>query len=284
MKDVREWLQAIAADATADGVDDQPLQVVFFVHGYNTPPLEALKRQRLVESELRKRNLPCMVVGFDWPTGESAAGYLWDRNRASGAALSLVTDGIFPFALFTQDDCKIQVSIMAHSMGGYVVREAFRGADKARTAQIPSNWRVGQMVFFAADVSSSCFATGGEMEPVFSHSGRLTNYFSGYDTALAVSNVKNMDISSRVGRVGMPADKPTSHKAIDVNCGDQYASRNGKQFKVIDGMESHSWYLEDSVWYDDLVHTLRGEFDRNLITTRRPDPSGLADDFILVDA
>jgi hypothetical protein len=33
-------------------------------------------------------------------------------------------------------------------------------------------------------------------------------------------------------------------------------------------MKSHSWYLEDSIWYDDLAYTLKGHLDRNLIPTR----------------
>ncbi len=33
-------------------------------------------------------------------------------------------------------------------------------------------------------------------------------------------------------------------------------------------MTSHSWYLEDEVWYDDLAFTLQGNIDRNAIPTR----------------
>jgi hypothetical protein len=42
-------------------------------------------------------------------------------------------------------------------LGGFVVREAFRSIDKGRDAQLSNDWRLGQVVFFAADVSSSCF-------------------------------------------------------------------------------------------------------------------------------
>jgi len=41
-----------------------------------------------------------------------------------------------------------------------------------------------------------------------------------------------------------------------------------RKFTVIDGMVSHSWYLEDSVWYDDLALTLKGQIDRDSIPAR----------------
>jgi len=158
---------------------------------------------------------------------------------------------------------------MAHSMGGFVVREAFRSVDKSRLSELPNDWRIGQMVLFAADVSSECFELDHpDMVPVFNHCGRLTNYFSGYDEALAVSNVKNIDIDSRVGRIGMPEETPADKKAIDVDCGPRYHAVTNRQFTVIDGMVSHSWYLEDSVWYDDLAITLKGQIDRDSLPTR----------------
>ena len=284
MKKVQAWLAAIVAEATAGRAPGTELDVVFFVHGYNTDPVEALKRQRLAERELRKRGFPCMVIGFDWPTAGTAVTYLYDRQQAGQAALALVTGGIFPFALYARD-CPVQVHIMAHSMGGYVIREAFRSADKARMASIPNDWRIGQMVLFGADLSSSSFeADSPDMVPVFTHCGRLTNYFSGYDEALAVSGVKNLDISSRVGRVGMPAHKPTDAKALDVDCGPHYQTVKGRPFQVINGMPSHSWYLEDDLWFDDLACTLIGGLDRNVFPTRAPAPSGVLDDFVLVPA
>ena len=210
-----------------------------------------------------------MVVGFDWPTAGSALAYAYDRVQAQNAAAMLTRGGIIPFARYTVKDCPIFIHVMAHSMGAFVVREAFRAVDKARDADLSNDWRVGQMVLFAGDVSSACFELDhADMSSVFEHCGRLTNYFSGYDEALGVSNVKNIDIESRVGRVGMPADTPAHEKAVDVDCGPRYCAVPKRKLKVIDGMVSHSWYLEDPVWYDDLAHTLAGKIDRDSIPTR----------------
>ena len=264
---VKAWMEAIVAQATPKPGGE--MDIVFFVHGYNTPPPEALKRQRLVEKELRSRGMASLVIGFDWPTSGSAVLYLRDRMQAQAAASQLVGGAIIPFTKFNLKDCPIKIHLMAHSMGGFVVREAFRSIDKGRDAQLSNDWRLGQVVFFSADVSSSCFEAGhADMVPVFDHCGRLTNYFSGYDEALAVSNVKNLDVSSRVGRVGMPANNPGHEKAVDVDCGPRYAAVPNRKFKAIEGMVSHTWYLEDSLWYDDLAYTLQGHLDRNLIPTR----------------
>jgi esterase/lipase superfamily enzyme len=272
-----KWLAEIRAAAQREDGTNRAL--VFFVHGYNTPPREALLRQRRVERELAQRGCHCLLIGFDWPTGGSAAAYTYDRFQAQAAAGYLVSSGLIPFAKSSRIDCPLNVHVMAHSMGAFVVREAFRMLDKARDADLSNDWRVGQMVFFGADVSSSCFALDHpDMLPVFTHCGRLTNYFSGYDKALAVSNVKNIDIEARVGRVGMPVDTPSPEKAVDVDCGPRYDKAAITKFTEIDGMISHSWYLEDAVWYDDLAHTIRGELDRNAIPTRR---SVGASDFVL---
>ena len=277
-----QWMNAIATAADPPGnKDGEELDVVFFVHGYNTNPDEALLRQRLVEDELAKRGYACVVIGFDWPTAGNAAAYAFDRFKAQDAAAALVKGGIVPFTNFTLPTCTVNIHVMAHSMGAFVVREAFRSVDKGRDANLSNDWRIGQLVLFAADLSSECFALGDpQMQPVFDHCGRLTNYFSGYDEALAVSNAKNLDIGERVGRVGMPeeTEAPTHRKALDVDCGPRYAAVPNRKFKVIHGMTSHSWYLEDSVWYDDLAAALAGAIDRNLFPTRTKIGD---DDFVL---
>jgi len=79
----------------------------------------------------------------------------------------------------------------------------------------------------------------------------------------------------------MPLHKPTDAKAVDVDCGPRYLVAKEHPFQVIDGMQSHSWYLEDTVWYDDLAYTLKGAWDRNVLPTRAPSASGIQDDFVM---
>jgi|AGFS01.1.fsa_nt_gi Uncharacterized protein conserved in bacteria len=260
-RDVTQWFEKIRAEA---------LPVVFFIHGYNTTTERALNLQRVIERSLREHNFKCTVVGFDWPSNGRVTDYLSDRKDAFTAAWELVDVGLIPFIHFSRKACSLSVNILAHSMGAFIVREAFRKTDKLRLNSLVNNWRVGQVVFFAADISARCFTQDNiEMFSVFHHCGRLTNYYSGYDEALAVSGLKNVDFSSRVGRIGIPAGYPVPEKVVDVDCGPRYQSVPDRHLNRIQGNVSHSWYLEDDLWYEDLALTLCGKSDRSCISTRR---------------
>jgi hypothetical protein len=96
----------------------------------------------------------------------------------------------------------------------------------------------------------------------------MTNYQNPYDAALKLSNVKRAGVAPRVGRRGLPGDRPT--KAVNVNCGDHYQA----QFADTDG-NGHSWYFSDAVFLDDLSQTLAGDYDRYVIGRRRSDAQGV---------
>lgn len=267
LPDAQTWMRAVRDAATAN--PGAPRPVVCFVHGYNTDPREALLRQRLVARELAARALPCVLVGFDWPTTGTAAAYLHDRLEAQRAAWRLVEAALLPFAVFQTPDCPAPVHLLAHSMGAFLTREAFRMAHRSHRGDARGPWRLAQVAFVAADLSSACFAQDSpDMAPLFARCGRLTNYFSGYDRALAVSALKQVDISARAGRVGMPSILSCPAKGVDVDCGPRYLAEADRQLHALEGMVSHSWYFEDPVWYDDLAHTLRGDLDRAHIPGR----------------
>lgn len=256
------------------GQNPTSLDIVFFIHGYNTNSEESLKRQRLLEKRLYQSGFTSTVVGFDWPSANIAVLYETDRLEAMRAAAGLVTAGIAEFIRYSRPNCTVNLHIVAHSMGAYVVREAFRQTEKARLSDLATQWKVSQIALLAADLSSDCFATDhADMDPVFNHCGRLTNYYSGHDMVLEVSNVKHLDISSRVGRVGMPSDVDTNPKAVDVNCTYRYTAvdedaRKASMAKCMDGSVTHSWYFDDDNWYQDLALTLAGKIDRNYFPTR----------------
>jgi len=277
--DVRPNFQTWATEIITDlkkkaGRNPVSLDVVFYVHGYNTSSEEALKRQRLIEKRLIQSGFTSTVIGFDWPSADIAVMYETDRLEAMRTAAELVTAGIAEFVKYSRPDCTVNLHIVAHSMGAYVVREAFRQADKARVSNQGTQWKVSQIALLAADISSDCFESGhADMDSVFQHCSRLTNYYSGHDTVLGVSNVKNLDISSRVGRVGMPTNVDTNPKAVDVDCTNRYNAlsedqRKTSMAKCMDGSVTHSWYFDDDVWYQDLAMTLAGRIDRNYFPTR----------------
>jgi esterase/lipase superfamily enzyme len=84
---------------------------------------------RKLRVALRGQGFRGTVIGFDWPSAGQALNYLEDRKDAKATALALVDEGIATFAALQRQDCPIHVHVLAHSMGCYVVREAFDDAD-----------------------------------------------------------------------------------------------------------------------------------------------------------
>lgn len=274
-----KWVQAVLDNFPPDPAKDNKRSgdIVFFVHGYNNTVKAVAARQRLLMKGLRSNSFPCVVISFDWPSGDTPLGYLEDRHDAKQTAMRLVQDAIRLLLNARNDKCDVNVHVVAHSMGAYLVREAFDDADDSRIAA--ENWTANQVVFVAGDVSSRSLETGNSSsESLYRHTNRLTNYFSHKDEPLQASNLKRAGLSSRVGRVGLPAETPSL--ALDVDCTERYEaiSVNGPPLTI--GSPSHSWYFHDTHWMADLAYTLAGKIDRNAIPTRKK-ASSLENDFVL---
>lgn len=259
-----EWRKKVQGEALHDlnGGADCPGDIVLYVHGFNNSTKTVLERHRKIAKGLKTNGFKGVVVSYDWPSADSALNYLEDRMDAKQSAFRLVADGIKPFARLQAPDCKINTHILAHSMGCYVVREAFDDADD-RPAIAASSWSVSQILFVAADVSASGMKDGSsKSSSLYRHCVRLTNYYNHFDDVLTLSNVKRVGVSPRAGRVGLPKDRPG--KAVDLYCGQYYDS-------VKDGFGSataHNWYFEDPIFMTDAFHTIEGRIDRADIPTR----------------
>jgi len=239
-------------------------EIVVLVHGYNTSPAAVAGRHRQLKNNLAASGFRCALVSFDWPSDDRAINYLEDRSDAKLTALRLVDDCITLLAATQFRGCKYNVHVIAHSMGSYVVREAFDDADD-RPAIAANNWTVSQMCLVGADVSRrSMSATDARSRSLYRHCTRLTNYQNPYDRILKLSNVKRAGVLPRAGRRGLPPDHPD--KAVNVDCGSHFAAHYGDS-----GDDGHSWYFEDAVFLADLVATLQGDRDRRVIAARRLD-------------
>ena len=160
------------------------------------------------------------------------------------------------------EKCDIDVHLLGHSTGAYVIREAFYEASQSR--QISRiNWNVSQVVFIGADIGyTSMSASNGKSRTLFEHSIRITNYQNPSDSALKMSNVKRLGLAPRIGRVGVPGDAPDNVVNVDV----------GQHWRTLQqgpGNWSHSWHFYDGTFAEDLVATLIGDVDRNVISTRQ---------------
>ncbi len=252
----------ISADGTRTG------HLLAYVHGYNNSPQNVLARHRLLRRTLAKAGWSGTILSFDWPSEGTTIQYLEDRREVRSVSERLVTDLILPFVKYREADCDVNVSLLAHSMGGYLVREAFLDADDTREIA-ESNWSIGQVVFVGADVSSSSFRVGTRDSKCFErHCARFTNYYTPQDSALKVSNMKRMGLAPRVGRVGLPQD--STSRFVDVDCARRFLAVDERRWKDEGGFGtfSHSWYFGDALFSADLALTLLGDIDRNYLPTR----------------
>jgi hypothetical protein len=242
--------------------------IAFLVHGYNNGVADADRAQHELQQGLDANNFSCRVICFDWPSGKDPLAYLRDLDHARLTAIRLVTGGVKLFVAALAKDCNIRVHALGHSMGAFVVREAFDHADDG--ADTRTNWTANQLVLFAGDVDAPSFsANDADTESLYRHCYRLTNYFNGHDEILQISNVKRFGVEPRVGRVGLPADAP--EKAVNVDCSDYFEKTYGTQAGTLEYASlTHSWYFTDTMFMKDLATTLRGTIDRNKIPTRGP--------------
>lgn len=265
-----DWFRKVQDIAKSDQPGVGEGDVVIYVHGYNNSQKTMLGRHRTIRRGLEAHGFDGVVVSFDWSSADMALNYLEDRTDAKQTAFRLVDEGIAAFAALQRPDCRINVHVLAHSMGAYVVREAFDDADD-RPAVAAHSWAVSQVMLVGADISASSLELGNpKTSSLYRHCIRLTNYYNPYDNVLSVSNVKRIGVAPRAGRIGLPVAVP--EKAVNIYCGEHFdANRDdfGDAFNA-----AHSWYFDDPTFMEDVFHTVRGEMDRHEIPTRLPTTEG----------
>lgn len=259
------WFKEVQQIARHGPQDSGPVgDVLIYVHGFNTPQDVMMERHRNLRAGLEALGYEGAVISFDWPCASSALNYLEDRTDAKMTAIRLVDEGIAAFAAIQRPDCRINVHLMAHSMGSYVIREAFDDADD-RPGVAAHSWSVSQVILCGADISAGSLEDGNaKSSSLYRHCVRLTNYFNPFDDVLSLSNVKRVGVAPRAGRVGAPANVP--RKAVNVNVGNWYDARKGNYAGVKSA--PHTFYFYDPEFLRDVLFTLKGDIDRNLIPGR----------------
>lgn len=261
------WIKEVAALASAntDARLGDAGDILIFVHGYNNTPGEVLDRHKLLETTLAAEKFKGVVCSFDWPSDNSILNYWEDRTDAYNTASNLISGGITQLAQAQKNGCATNIHLLAHSTGAYVVQQAFCRAKTIGTL-FKHDWRIGQVAFIAADLgSNSLDKDDQESAEMFKRSMRITNYSNGFDHVLAVSNAKRLGVSPRAGRVGIPKD--AAPNVVNVDCSDYFCGTNPDTYPQT-GTYAHSWHFANPVFARDLVLTLTGGMDRNVIPTR----------------
>lgn len=268
VKDLRK-ASTWGKDARNESQDRGDLLV--FVHGYNNDLKIINDRHDQLKHDLTKVGFKGEIMTFCWPSDNKALNYVEDRHDAKQSAMQLVADGISILSTHQSFNCTINVHLLGHSTGAYVIREAFDDADDVA---LPNKaWLVSQIVFISGDVSSTSMNDGNSStESLYRHCARLTNYFNQHDSSLKLSNAKRIGVAPRVGRVGLPFSAPM--KAVDIDCSEYFnllntnaAVRNEDQAVTL-GSFDHSWHIGNQVFTQDLFEILKGDLDRFVIPTR----------------
>lgn len=271
----KAWLRRLRKAATwgKDSRDPRRARgdVLVFVHGYNNSQEVVMARHRRLKLDLAAAGFRGEVMSFDWPSADMALNYIEDRHDAKQTAMQLVTAGVRVLSEQQAPDCAINVHLLGHSTGAYVIREAFDDADDAKLDN--AGWMASQVVFIGADVSASSLrADSDSSASLYRHCVRLTNYSNQYDSVLKLSNVKRAGMAPRAGRAGLPAGAP--EKAVDVDCTEYFgllkedASVKAADQTEVTGTFDHSWHIGNRVFAQDLFETLRGDLDRHVVPTR----------------
>lgn len=239
---------------------------LFYIHGLNVGPEEALATQRRLAAGLRRVGFLGSVIGFQWPVSRTLVNYGRDRLAASHIALRLVRDGLTMLSLLQYYDCRINVHVLAHSAGAFLLREAFaRAADHPRLQRMP--WHLGHIALVSADIAAARFTDrNAKTLAMMARADRVTNYANRADRALRLSNaIMRLGVSPRIGAIGLPADAPAG--ATDVDCTAVYERlarlRGDDSFAF-----SHSWQFSSRAFLRDLAHNMHGR--PTAPATRRP--------------
>jgi hypothetical protein len=269
------WVAKILEELNDPDNDVSP-EILFFVHGFNVSFDAAQQSHRQYQLALEKAHWKGVLISFDWPSDGLAIAYLDDRNNARLTANELVSGGIGLLQSVQEKGCTIPVHVLCHSMGAFVLREAITWAYQ----DVPSDWRLGQVLMAAPDIEAAKMSAGTPVSEAFvEHCGRITVYLNKYDKALAVSNVKRFDLAPRLGRVGLPDDSPDTMCSVD--CNQLFDTVDPGVLQHLDPVATHCFYFGQDVFWQDVVLTLAGGIDRSVFPTRDDEVPFKADRFVM---
>jgi esterase/lipase superfamily enzyme len=251
LTDINNWRKVTAANfqkllvAAADNFpahdpaeNEKQSHVTILVHGFNNKFTSATKfYQDLCGRLFGGPDSLGLCILYDWPSRGSLLGYEPDRSHARLCAHDLtdVLSALFDWLVARQQEttenpakaCKAKVSLIAHSMGNYVVQKAMAAAWTRKNQPLLVSL-INQLLMVAADVDSDLFDMGApdnnDGNAVANLTYRITALYSGRDSVLGASaGLKHFGMR-RLGRSGLshrpPLADPSSptDNVWDVDC------------------------------------------------------------------
>lgn len=262
LDDIRQLEQLAFIDALREYVDKSPNRsLLVVVHGFRERFPSALRKTSFIASVL-DINTPVLV--FDWPgnQGSSLRGYRQARAvaQASGAELARTLE------LIIREVRPDQLSLLANSMGGQVVVDAF-----SLLYQQPdladADTEIANVVLTAPDVDHTEFNDQFKHE-IIAMARRLIVYVSSNDRALLMSRLINR--GTRVGESTLTPDQLDEAARIS-----ELVDPDSDLITLVDvtpvnrTRNFHNFSLETPEFYDDLYLRLTtNDVPRNRLVYR----------------
>jgi esterase/lipase superfamily enzyme len=231
-EDFRRTLIGIAGGfpALEECDNEKQRHISFFIHGYNNDWKAAVRRYTQLRSDLFSgRNSLGQLILFTWPSDGSTFGYLPDREdaRASGPDLAgvfvdlhdhLKTMQRATAARHGEAPCRAKISVIAHSMGNYVLQKALAVASRQlNNPQLIT--LVHQVAMVAADVDNDLFQRGQPSDADGSLMAnlcyRIGALFTGRDQVLGASAGLKHFGTRRLGRSGLANQNDVHDNVFD---------------------------------------------------------------------
>jgi esterase/lipase superfamily enzyme len=276
-------LLAAAADAfpaLTQGQNEQQSHVTILLHGFNvsfegsTGFYESLCGKLFDGS-----NSLGLCILYDWPSLGTVVGYEPDRAQARACAedLTNILSELFDWLIKKQQDaiksggnpekaCKAKVSLIAHSMGNYLLQKAMAAAWTRKNQPLLVTL-INQLVMVAADVDNNLFDAGApdnaDGAATVNLTYRITALYSGRDAVLGSSAGLKHFGSRRLGRSGLATrpplvtTQPQTDNVWDIDCSDFFPGN-------ISGESVHGAYFDTEATIELMRQILRG-IDRGVL-------------------
>lgn len=244
------------------------------MHGYNNGWQDAARRyETLVSNLFDGPDSLGVCVSFDWPSYDSILGYFPDCEHARQCAADLTTllSEVYDWLLVmqraavtnTDNACRAKVSVIAHSMGGFLLQKAANATWTRKNQPLLASL-MNQVMMVAADVDNTLFAPNScdavDGDALSNLPYRTTSLYSGRDAVLgAAAGLKHFG-ERRLGRSGLSNRPPAGKSNVwGVDCSSFFSPGTT-------GLEIHGAYFETDETLGLMRNVLRG-IDRGVLTT-----------------
>lgn len=226
----RDELIRIASEfpPASESENEKQKHISFFIHGYNNSWTDPVTRYRKLQKDLfpEETGLGQLIL-FTWPSNGATSGYLPDREdaRESGPDLAELFVDLHDHLTKMQRaaamnlaaaPCRAKISVIAHSMGNYVLQKSLAIASK-RLNNPQLITLIHQAALVAADVDNDLFQLDQPEESDGSLMAnlcyRIAALFTGRDSVLGASAGLKHFGKRRLGRSGL-ADAETVHDNV----------------------------------------------------------------------